>query len=88
MIPDDAMEFTISPRATVNHGRLLPRGFRMHNRLVVTYDITSYSEMITEIPTFWKQFNIANKYQGRRKKERSVGSVSVSGNGTPIVFRP
>ena len=24
MIPDDAMEFTISPLATVNHGRLLP----------------------------------------------------------------
>ena len=23
-IPDDAMEFTISPRASVNHGRLLP----------------------------------------------------------------
>ena len=49
MIPNDAMEFTIAPRATVNHGRLLPQGFRMHNRLVVTYDITSYSEMITEI---------------------------------------
>ena len=37
-------------------------------------------------PTSWKQSNIANKYQGRRKKEQSVGSVS--GNGTPIVFRP
>ena len=38
------------------------------------------------VPPFWKQFSIANKYQGRRKKERSVGGVS--GNGTPIVFRP
>ena len=54
MIPDDAMEFTISPRATVKHDRLLPQGFRMHNRLAVPYGITSYSEMITEIlcPTF------------------------------------
>ena len=49
MIPDDAGELTISPRATVNHGWLLPQGFRMHNRLAVPYDITSYSEMITEI---------------------------------------
>ena len=49
MIPDEAIEFTISPRATVNHGRLLPYGFRMHNCLAVPYDVTSYSEMITEI---------------------------------------
>ena len=41
---DDAMEFTISPRATVNHGRLLPWGFRMHNRLAVPYDITSHEK--------------------------------------------
>ena len=38
------------------------------------------------VSTFWKQFNTANKHQGRRKKERSVGSVS--GNGTSIVFGP
>ena len=44
--------------------------------------------MITEMlcSDVLKQFNIENKYQGRRKKERSVGSVS--GNGTPIVFSP
>ena len=38
------------------------------------------------VPMFWKLVNIANKYQGWRKKERSVGSVG--GNGMPISFRP
>ena len=38
------------------------------------------------VPTFWKQFNTANKYQGWRKKEQCVGSVR--GNGMPTVFRP
>ena len=60
----------------------------MHNRLAVPYDITSYSEMITEIlcPAILKAVPYCKKYQGRRKKERSVGRVSR--NGTPIVFRP
>ena len=59
----------------------------MHNRLAVPYQITSYSEMITEIlcPDVLKAVQYC-KQISRRKKERSVGSVS--GNGTPIVFGP
>ena len=60
----------------------------MHNRLAVPYNITSYSEMITEIlcPDVLKAVQYCKKYQGRRKKELSVGSIS--GYGTLIVFRP
>ena len=61
----------------------------MHNRLAVPYDITSYSEMITEI-LFSRRFESSSILQTNirvgAKKERCVGSVS--GNGTPIVFRP
>ena len=60
----------------------------MHNRLAVTYDITSYSEMITEIlcPDVLKAVQYCKQISESAQKELSVGSVS--GNGTPIVFRP
>ena len=60
----------------------------MHNRLAVPYDITSYSEMITEIlcPDVLKAVQYCKQISGSAQKERSVGRVS--GNGTPIVFRP
>ena len=59
----------------------------MHNRLAVRYDITSYSEMITEIlcPAILKAVQYCKQISGSAKK----GTIcSVSGNGTPIVFRP
>ena len=70
MIPDDAMEFTICLRATINHDRLFPLRFRMHNRLAVSYDIASYSEMITEIlcPEVLKAVQYCKQISGSAQK--------------------
>ena len=49
----------------------------MHNRLAVTYDITSYSEMITEIlcPDVLKAVQYCKQISGTAQKGQSVGSV-------------